>query len=113
MPSTKVAMEGVGEAGGGSSGPMSRQSVTAPPPHWTNRYAAPFEPGRLRQPSAQEAEYMLLISSKKSQYSWSLPARRRSSGPAVNASRAVSAHSLLKNSGDVMAQPPASTGWTF
>src|SRR5580704_13735855 len=78
---------------------MIRQSVTVPPPHCTNRYAVLLMPGKSRQPSAQDAGYALLIHSKKSQYSCSLPARACSEGPAVSASRTDSAHDVLKKSG--------------
>src|SRR5260370_19503426 len=77
---------------------MIRQSVTVPPPHCTNRYVVLVRPGRSRQPSAQDAGYMLLISSKKSQYSCSLAARTCAEGPAASASRTDSAHDGLKKS---------------
>src|SRR5260370_14648975 len=77
---------------------MIRQSVTVPPPHCTNRYAVLPRPGRSRQPSAQDAGYTLLINSKKSQYSCSLPARTCSEGPAASAARTDSAHAGLKKS---------------
>jgi len=91
---------------------MIWQSVTVPPPHRTNRYAGPPPSvgGRSRQPSAQDAWYALLIRSKKSQYSCSLPARACAGGPAASASRTESAHFLLKKSGVLTAQPPARTG---
>src|SRR5580700_5432466 len=78
---------------------MIRQSVTVPPPHCTNRYEA-----RSRQPSAQDAGYMLLINSKKSQYSCSLAARTCSEGPAASATRTDSAHDGLKKS-DIGSSP--------
>src|SRR5215467_15706044 len=86
---------------------MSRQSVTVPPAHWTNRYAgpSPSSAGRSGHPSAHDAGYKLLISSKKSQYICSLPARACSDGPAARASLTASAHSLLKNLGSVTVSP--------
>src|ERR1700745_3877698 len=77
---------------------MIRQSVPVAPPHGTNRYAVLLRPGSSRQPSAQDAGYMLLIKSKKSQYSCSLPARACSEGPAVSASATEPAHDGLKKS---------------
>src|SRR5580704_18964683 len=83
---------------------MIRHSITVPPPHCTNRYAGPPEPGRSRQPSAQDAECVLLRNSKKSQYSCSLPARACSGGPAVSAAPIGSAHEGLKKS-DIGSSP--------
>src|SRR5258707_6953999 len=93
---------------------MMWQAVTVPPPHWTNRYAgaSPRSAGRSRHPSAHDAGYMSLISSKKSQYICSLSVRACSDGPAASASRTASAHSLLKNLGSATLHPPARTGCT-
>ena len=82
-------------------------------PRPTHPDRPPGPTGRSRQPSAHDAWQPPLILSKKSQYSRSLPARTCSEGPAVSASPTASAHCLLKNSGAVMAHPPARTGCTW
>src|SRR5580693_7974102 len=87
---------------------MIRQSVTVPLRHCTNRYAVLLRPGRSRQPSAQDAGYTLLIKSKKSQYSCSLPARTCSEGPAVSAAWTEEAHDGLKKSD--IGSPPRQDG---
>src|SRR5258706_12449673 len=91
---------------------MMWQAVTVPPPHWTNRYAgaSPRSAGRSRHPSAHDAGYMSLISSKKSQYICSLTARACSDGPAASASRTASAPSLLNNLGSATPSPASQDG---